>query len=312
VGTSFTDGSERATSVSASFVYAVIAAAALAFVGIMFRAAALIHRFDPQINSRLYLVTHLLTLLCEVVLWYILARSAVRFKSYAVSVIESKDGRALNYIANAVALGLLYAMLFGMASTVKTIFWQSPDLTLITSITNLLPLLVLLISSVYLLVGTRALRELLVSPKGVSHTRQYVGLLLVFVAIYALYFYHVAAHLLDDDGLHHFDLSPGVLLLVYVLPHTVAWLLGLFSCLNLARYARNVRGAIYKSLFHDLYMGVTIAFIGMYLAQVFYVSNLSSNQFSAGLVFVLAVILLLIRGCLLIYSGTNKLYTLER
>jgi hypothetical protein len=296
---------------SSTYVYAAIASVFLAFILIMFRAASLIHKFNSRIDTHLYLITHLLTLACEVVLWYVVARSAIRFKSYALSVIESRDGRALNYIANAVALGLLYAILFGMASTVKTVFWQSPHLKLVTTCTNLLPVAVILAASVYLFAGTRALMWLLPNHKKGARVWQYISLLFIFVVGYAMYFYHVAAHLLDDDGLHHFGLSPGTLLLTYVLPYAMAWLLGLLSCLNLSRYAKQVRGTIYKSLFRNLYLGITTSFVGMYLVQIFYVSNLYSNKFSPGLFFIIAVIALLIRGSLQIYSGVNKLYMIE-
>jgi len=294
------------------YAYISITIVALIFIYIMFQASNMIKKYNPHINYKQYLLTHFLTIIFELILWAIIARSAMRFKSYTLTVIRNEDGRALNYIANSILISLAYAILLCMASTVKTLFWNSPDLRAVTTITNLVPLLVILAASVYILVGTQRLRHLSNSRLRDSvNLRPYLSLLFVFVVAYTLDFYQSAPNMLDDDGLHHFSLSPTVLLFVYVLPYVIVWVLGVFSCINLVDYAKNVKGIIYKSLFTDLRNGLIISFIGTYCVQIFTASDLSSNKFGAGFVVIILILALLTWGYLLIYRGTNQLYKLE-
>jgi hypothetical protein len=92
----------------------------------------------------------------------------------------------------------------------------------------------------------------------------------------------------------------------------VVWLLGLLASLNLARYSSRVPGKIYKPLFRGLYRGLVTSFAGTYLVQVFYVTNFTSNSLSVGLLMLITILALLIYGCIMIYSGTNQLYLLEK
>jgi len=87
--------------------------------------------------------------------------------------------------------------------------------------------------------------------------------------------------------------------------------MGLLSCLNLAQYAYRVRGKLYKPMFRNLYVGILLSYISTYLIQIFYVSNVSSNQVGVGFGILISLILMLIAGYTLIYRGANQLYALE-
>jgi hypothetical protein len=297
--------------ISPNDAYFAVTFIALIFVLFTTLAMKRIKQYNPHINFKLYFITHVLIILFELVLWLIITRAVIRFKSYTLIVIKNKDGQALNYIANSLLLSLAYAILFCMASTIKTLFWHSSMFKSVTTITNLVPLFVILVTSIYIFLGTQKLRHLSNSRLRDSNIRPYLSLLFVFVVSYSLYFYQAAPKLLDDDGLRHFALHATTLLFVYVLPYTIVWVLGVFSCVNLYDYATNVRGVIYKALFSDLYKGLIISFIATYLVQLFDISNLSANTFNFGFIVVLALIVLLMRGYFLIYRGTNQLYKLE-
>jgi hypothetical protein len=73
-----------------------------------------------------------------------------------------------------------------------------------------------------------------------------------------------------------------------------------------------VAGKIYRPLFRDVYRGLILSLTGTYLAQIFYVSNLSSNYFGLGLAVALAMLSVIIYGCFLIYRGTEALCLLEK
>src|SRR5262249_44785499 len=134
-----------------------------------------------------------------------------------------------------------------------------------------------------------------------------LGLFVTFSAAFIWYFYVAAPARIDDDGLSHFDLPVSVLLLTYVVPHIVSWLLGLLACLHLAHYARNVKGTIYKALLRDLQRGIMVVYACTYFVQILYISQISARKFTPALLLVLLAILTLYYGYWLIYRGAGKL-----
>ena len=298
-------------------LYAAIFLSALAFLFMIFRAAYLISLYQPHINAAAYAEAHAYILLIEIVLWTVIAKAAVRFKAYTRKIRGSADGVALDFMANAMLLSFAYAILFDVASTFKTLFMRSPYLPFVTTVTTLLPLAIFLVLTGLLFVGTLKLKRLLPDTEiQIRRNRYVVAISLTLFALAVIpfgeYFYHLVQVMLDDDGLHHFTLSPGSLLVVYLLPFAVIWLLGLLSCLNLAQYANRVRGKLYRPMFRNLNAGILAAYISTYLIQIWYISNLPSNRFGFGLVSLFVLILLLVVGYGLMYLGANQLYLLEQ
>lgn len=294
----------------------VVFLAAFAFLFMIFRSAHLVGLYQPHINAASYTEAHTYIVLIEIVLWAVIAKAAARFKAYTHKIRGSTDGAALDFIANAILLSFAYAILFDVASTFKTLFMRSASLPVVTTLTNLLPLAVFLLLSVLLFIGTFKLKRLLPDTRLQLRRNRYIIALslAVFVLVvipFGEYFYHIAPAMLDDDGLRHFAVSPSALLVVYLLPFAVIWLLGLLSCLNLAQYASRVRGKLYRPMFRNLYLGILIAYISTYLIQVWYASNLPSNRFGFGLLSIIVLIFLLILGYGLMYVGANQLYLLE-
>jgi len=297
--------------------YAAVFVAALAIMFITFRAARIIGNHQPSIDAFSYVEAHLFILLVEIILWTIMVRAAIRFKSYTWRIRTSQDGSALNLIADAMLLSFAYAVLFDAASTVKTLFMGTPYLQAVTAVTNLLPLGVFLLLSVLLFTGSFRLSRLVPANPAFMHRHQRLialglALFVLLVIPYSEYFYHVAPGILDDDGLQRFILPQPALIAVYLMPFIAVWLLGLLSCLNLAKYAHLVPGKIYKPKFRNLYLGILISYISTFLIQIFYVSNLPSNRFGLGLIFIISLIVMIIIGYSLMYRGANQLYMLEK
>lgn len=298
-----------------TYAYGLIALFATAFVYMTYRGSRLIDTAHAGVSSVSYFLCHLSIIAVEAVIWVILAKAGVRLKMYAGSVIDNPDGKALNYVANALLLGLLYAILFAMATAVKTLFVHTTYLKGVTTVTNLTPVAIIMLVSISLFAGSAKLNGILPArQRSVDRPVLAFSLAVFFFGaiVYAMYFDRVAPTLLDDDGLHHFALAPHTLLLIYVVPYVLVWLLGLLACLNLAHYARHVEGKIYRPLFRKLYIGLLLGFIGTYLLQVFTESNLTSNRFGVGLLVLVALLLMLVIGCQLIYRGTSNLYGLEQ
>lgn len=308
---------DRHESVAMVISYATVFIATLVFIFIIFRAAYLIRQHQPNIDAFSYAETHLYIVFIEVILWTIIARAAIRFKAYTRRIKHSKDGSALNLVAFAILLSLAYAILFDMGSTFKTLFVGTSQLQSMTLLANMLPLALLLLLSLLLFIGSLRLSQLVPSEAALGRRQQRItslslAIFILLVIPFGDYFYHAAPAMLDDDGLFHFALPPGILIFIYLVPFVVIWLLGLLACLNLAKYAHRVPGKIYRPKFRNLYVGILISYISTYLIQIFYASNIPSNRFGFGLLFAISLVIMLIVGYSLIYRGANQLYMLEQ
>ena len=297
--------------------YVVVFLSAAAFICLIYRDAALIGKYQPSINPASYAEAHTYIVLVEIALWTLVAKAAIRFKSYTRKIRNSPDGKALGYIANAMILSFVYVILFDMASSFKTLFMRTPALMTVTTFTNVLPLALFLILSVLLFIGTVKLKRLVPDNSTQRQRNRYVvtlsvALFLLLVVPFAEYFYRTAPILRDDDGLLHFTLLPEVVVVVYLLPFVLIWLLGLLSSLNLAQYATRIKGRLYRPMFRNLYLGILTAYSSSYLIQVWYVSNVSANTFGIGLVSLMILIGTLIIGYALMYRGASQLYMLEQ
>jgi hypothetical protein len=296
----------------AASVYGVIALFCVIYAYLTLRSDIVLHGGNA-LNAKFF-VAHVSLILPEVIVWVIAARGAIRLKRYARSVIDSADGKAFDYIANALLLLVLYSIVISIASTIKLLFVHTADSRAAAAITSHLPVLFVLASSIYLFIGSYKLNQ--IASHGSDNLRSRMVLVsltifLVLVTMYIRYFYSVAGGVVDDDGLSHFGLSASTLLFTYVLPHIIVWLLGLLACMNLARYAVRVQGSIYKFLLRDLFRGTLIVYACTYIVQVLYVTNISTKQLNPKMLLVFGVIMALIIGYLLIYRGTRKLERME-
>jgi hypothetical protein len=101
------------------------------------------------------------------------------------------------------------------------------------------------------------------------------------------------------------------LLVTYVLPHIVMWLLGLLACLHLAHYSRYVSGRIYRAFLRDLTIGLLTVYICTYVAQIVSTMNSNSRHFTPALLLVFLILLLSLAGYWLIYRGSSRLQRIE-
>jgi hypothetical protein len=112
-------------------------------------------------------------------------------------------------------------------------------------------------------------------------------------------------------GLPRFSLPANVLLITYVLPHSLVWLFGIISAVDLNRYSRHVSGRIYKKLFKDFRTGVILVYLCIFFAQLIMLSPVIITNFSLGLVLIYVVLVLAIVGFQYIFRGARKLQLVE-
>ena len=141
---------------------------------------------------------------------------------------------------------------------------------------------------------------------------------IIFSIIWAVFFlafiwrFYKAVPLLEPvNGIPKFALPLGGLIFTYALPHLIVWTIGLLACRNLSHYASKTRGKVYKQLFKDLYRGLLLVYISIFISQIFIISTISYTGLNIGVVLIYALIILATVGFLFIARGSRRLSLVE-
>ncbi|HET9098014.1 MAG TPA: hypothetical protein VFN51_00170 [Candidatus Saccharimonadales bacterium] len=247
-----------------------------------------------------------------VLMWSIAFMSALRMKTYAVAIRGTQDGYGMNRIADSLLLITLYVILLTSSRYVVGLYKDSAKLGTMVSVENYLPLFTILTSSLLLLSGASYLNKIV--PLVIRWRYRLVAILcwLIASALYISRFVRVTGGSSKQGLLPMFVLPQKLLLYTYALPHAIMWGAGLTGCAFIANYSLKVKGSIYRSCLTDLYKGVALVFIGIYISQFFILSNLTINRFSLGLVLVIMLEAVGIIGFYLVYRASGKLDRLEK
>jgi hypothetical protein len=295
-----------------SLAYGLLAVLGLAFIISSYKVALKDH--DGSFD---YFLLHLSINLPEIAIWLLSMVGAMRLKNYAISIRSSRDGNALDDIANALLLLVVYTVLLSMMGFINNLFAHTGLIGTVVAFSNHLPLLIILLSAILLWRGSVKLLTLMNTKN--SRAKYSSPFLAGIFIIYALFilaftenFYHYMTSVNRDVDNPRFLLAPGVLMFTYVLPHLITWLYGLLAALNLAYYSRHVSGVIYKQLFRNLQRGVVLVFFCTFVAQILIASTVSDQNMGVILGLIYVVLLLGIVGFWLVYKGTKSLELLEK
>jgi hypothetical protein len=177
---------------------------------------------------------------------------------------------------------------------------------------NHIPLAIALISSIQLFRGSRGLGK--ITRQRIWNGRSSIIAGVVAVVGFGFFtwnFYMIQPSLTIAGQVSRFVVSKPILLFTYVLPHIALWSLGLLACINLAYYASRVKGVVYRSLLGDLYHGILIVFICIFLAQYLIMTTPSLKGFSWRVLLIYLELLLTTYGFMLIRRGAQKLSMIE-
>jgi hypothetical protein len=180
------------------------------------------------------------------------------------------------------------------------------------SLKNHIPLIAILVSVFLLLKGSIDLNKL-VGNNIWTKTRLLILACsaLLFFIIFSYVFYKAKPGLTVINGIPRFALPDKALLVTYILPHVIVWFVGLKACINISNYASRVPGMIYKSLFKDLYVGILLTFICIFMAQFIIITTSAITRLNFSLGFIYLVLILSTVGFLLILRGSKKLDKIE-
>jgi hypothetical protein len=247
-----------------------------------------------------------------VIIWLLATYGAVHLKSYAYSIKDSKDGKALNDISNALALLVLYIIILPMVSSLVSLARHTTYLQASGIAGNYIPLIIALISA-YLLHRGSAKLVGLVPHKLKTTTRFYLiccACALLFAG-FVWQFYNAVPHLEPVNDIPKFVQPVGALVFTYALPHILLWTLSLLACRNLNHYASKVPGSVYRPLFKDLNRGILLAYVCIFLSQLFTISSISYSGVNIGVTLIYGLLILAIVGFTYVARGAQKLNTIE-
>ena len=291
-------------------LYALIAGSAVILMGLTYQVSVV--NSEPSHSTLALFLIKMTIAIPEIFIWLIAARSAKQFKNYAVSIKQEADGYNMNLIANGLLWLVGYLITLVLISPIQTLAAHTDYARLAVATTNHVPIIVALIATLYIFYGSRGLAHL--THSDFWNRRNMILLLVPFIILMSLFvvnFYTAAPQLRDIAGNFRFTLPVNALLLTYVTPHIIIWLLGLFSGFNLWWYARRVQGAIYSSLFTKAQRGLVLVFVSIFLAQLLICSPYAADNFQIGITLSYAVLILAIIGYRLLFQGGRQLQNIE-
>jgi hypothetical protein len=292
----------------------------LAVASVVYVAASLFAPLGPNrfnlTNSKTH-VLQLSLLLPIVVIWWIAAYGAERFKRYTTKIKSHKDGRALDKISTGLIILVLSIVLNSMFGVLRGWAVQNGWLAAFTNLSNHLAVVGPLIAYGFMWRGSEELKALVKKPK--SDTRNTLLLFLLLAIIAVIYTVTVTNYAYldstpDSTRYSSFYSSAPLVLLTIALPYLISWGLGFKTALNLVEYRSQVKGAIYRAMLFRLVVGVLIVVGFYFVVQLLFA--FSTFFARAGLGSILLVIYLLIigyaAGFLVIASGAKKLANIEQ
>lgn len=240
-----------------------------------------------------------------------------RFKRYAASIRQDRDGQALDSIANGLMVLALGLPISSLTSTALSYASRTNEGLIPTAVivNNYVSMLVALVAFAYILRGAKALAEVTGRKFLVKNRRMYDA---VYVALAAAYSYAV----LNSD--YKTEPAPGtnqasyylpdwLIVTTLLVPYLAAWYAGLLANAQLGFYRRNVKGTLYKSALGYLVAGIMTVVITSVIIQLFSLFGAEIADLSLGalLVVIYALIAVIAAGYLFIAMGAKRLNKLE-
>lgn len=274
---------------------------------------------DYHLSNVSFRLLDLSLALIIIVIWYIGVFGAVRFKQYAMSIMEYEDGSALNIVANGLMLlsfGLVITSDFGELRAFQPVGMHA--YRALTIEMNYLSML--LLATVFVIIYVGALRLLATLKSNLAVTvvtkRLYAGLLVnILSAIYLAALFTDTYRSSTTDATKHpsFFLNDTWLLFTLAIPTVLTWMIGSQAIVSLYAYQQNVAGTTYRKIFRLLMIGLGIV-LSFYIVLTV-LTSLSQLLVGASLqtvlIFLYIVLAVYAAGFVAIAQGARKLKQLE-
>jgi hypothetical protein len=251
--------------------------------------------------------------LVQVGIWLVAMRGASGLMRYAKKIANTPDGEGFFDIARSLMWLIAYIVLVPLTSSIANASAQSSHSYGLIVMHNHLPIGAMIVAVAYLYRGSHRLLPLTTRQAEVIRRWRVIALVsfVFFAALFIWHFYLMAPSIMYHGEFPRFALPLRVLMFTYVLPHILAWLVGMFAIFNLWQYSTSVEGSIYRQLLRNLYQGIFLVFVCTFIAQLLTASTVTLSRFNLGVAVIYAVLVLAVVGYLLIYRGVKQLIKLE-
>ncbi len=251
-----------------------------------------------------------------IIIWFVALWGSLRFKDYAKSIISSKDGSALNVVAN----GLLI-LVFGLAvsSTLQSVqphLRGSPRFNEGVIMHNYLDLFIVLVAFGTIYKGAWKLVSL-VKFKNIRGAQ--IGVILAIVVIGILFAWLLAINphrqtSPDISRIVPYYLPDWLLITTLLLPYLVAWFLGFMAAICVHLYQKHSAGIIYRRAAQRLSVGLLGIVGSSVLIQALGAIGPSLSQLKLAGILGLLYLLLIAYGVghVLVATGAKQLAKLEK
>ncbi len=245
------------------------------------------------------------------IVWIIALRAALTFKNYSRIIEGSPEARGVGRIADGLMWLVAYLVLTSILSVATQYFVGSSWLWMIVAIKNHLPVIASLIAFFLIFQGSLTLKAMTDANNQQGTPVWLIILFGIFAAALAWLF---AVSPVDTDRpIPIYGLPHDVNLFTMILPHTLAWFIGLLASINILNYTRHVKGLIYRQALRRLVWGILSVILFAAVLQLLTILSKIFSSLSLGplLLIVYVLIVLYGMGFILVHLGAKKLTRIE-
>jgi hypothetical protein len=248
------------------------------------------------------------------VIMLLAARGATAFKSYAIMIAGSKEGQAIDLIADGLLLTLSYFLITTIFGALLPFYTQSPGYNALVVIRDHIPVVISLAAYFVIYRGSDQLRRV---AKFETWTR---GAAFVMVAFMVFSFVFVLEYTrfqapppIADEATAMTILPLNLLLFTLILPFLLAWFLGILATINIFKFSNQVQGKLYRLALKDLIKGLWFVIILSMLIQFLSLSDKYLVTLKLPILFGIIYVLLILYGIgfMFVRAGAKRLSALE-
>ncbi len=255
---------------------------------------------------------HLAIVLPVLVVWLVALRGALAFKHYAGIITGGVEARSMNLIAMGLLWLVAYLISLSLLGNILPYFAHSPAITWLVSLRNQVPPLINLIAFGLLYLGSHRLQRVVTFTTWTRGSSWLMVAFLIFASLFALEFAttDVPNNL---NGIPIYTMSRPVLLVTMILPYMLAWFMGLLAAFNILKYARQVKGLLYRQALRGVARGIVaiVGCIAIFEVLIVAVRFLAGLSLGSLLLVMYALLLLGGLGFWWVQTGAQQLGKLE-
>lgn len=247
------------------------------------------------------------------VIWIMAFYGAAHFKRYSELISGSPEAPAIRLIANGLVITLAYLVLNAVLGAALPYLIGSPAHHALLIVRDYVAAATAISALILLYLGSDRLHRIAQFATWTPSTILLLVGYLIFSGLFVWGFLTFTPYRAADAQSAAAVVPPTILLFSLILPYLLSWFLGLLSGVNIIRYAKYVKGSIYKKALHDLVLGIwSVVFLVMVLQALSFASrNLAHLGLGAVLILIYVLLVLYGLGFLFVRSGAKKLARLE-